>query len=331
MTNDFDLSGLGMQDACIGNTPLIELDASKGVNRHRVFAKCEYKNPTGSHYDRVYARLFSAMERSGEITRGVTPLVEASSGNAAASFAWFCAQLGYPCTIFLPRRIPETFVAHIATQNPKAQIVIADLNCYLKGAVHTMQRFLVTHRDHKCMNHSRRPETLAATATIATEALEQVHHQFGLPSFDRFIAACGNGATIVGPGPVLKRANPALDLVIFEPAVAPVAAPILESTSASCPEGGFQYHPLYGTGAWGVAFPFLTKPAFGFRRLVTKHVLMSSSEIEESLSFHAEVGFPVGNTSLAALHLARKLAVPDGSSTLIILYDDGRKYGRGSD
>lgn len=37
----------------IGNTPLVEL-ATLCANGNRVFSKCEYLNPSGSHKDRTY-------------------------------------------------------------------------------------------------------------------------------------------------------------------------------------------------------------------------------------------------------------------------------------
>ncbi|NHB90260.1 hypothetical protein C5471_22205 [Photorhabdus tasmaniensis] len=40
----------------IGNTTLLEIDKLK-INGNRVFSKCEYRNPTGSHKDRTFLHI----------------------------------------------------------------------------------------------------------------------------------------------------------------------------------------------------------------------------------------------------------------------------------
>ncbi|MEA5079958.1 MAG: pyridoxal-phosphate dependent enzyme [Anaerolineaceae bacterium] len=76
-----------------GNTPLLELPH---LGR-KVFAKLEYQNPTGSYKDRGSAVLMSFMA-----SRGVTRVVEDSSGNAGASLAAYAARAGVSAKVFIP-------------------------------------------------------------------------------------------------------------------------------------------------------------------------------------------------------------------------------------
>jgi O-acetylserine dependent cystathionine beta-synthase len=44
--------------ASTGSTMMLELKNIGTPNGNRIFAKLEYRNPGGSHYDRVYLTLF---------------------------------------------------------------------------------------------------------------------------------------------------------------------------------------------------------------------------------------------------------------------------------
>ncbi len=50
--------------------PLVELKCLYGINGARVFAKCEFVGPTGSHKDRMYSYMVDALERRGDIRPG---------------------------------------------------------------------------------------------------------------------------------------------------------------------------------------------------------------------------------------------------------------------
>lgn len=68
----------GMRLADVGNTPLVELE---GLLNHgnRLFVKCEYMNPSGSHKDRTYLHMVTALEKSCAIKTGMT-LIDCSTG-----------------------------------------------------------------------------------------------------------------------------------------------------------------------------------------------------------------------------------------------------------
>src|SRR5688572_25094453 len=76
----------------VGNTNLYKIRHIEVPNGNKIFAKEEYQNPTGSHYDRVYPYLLYEAEKRGVISPSTTTIVENSSGNAGASAAWACRE-----------------------------------------------------------------------------------------------------------------------------------------------------------------------------------------------------------------------------------------------
>jgi len=76
-----------------GNTPLLWAE----VLGRRIAFKCEFLNPSGSFKDRG-----SAVITAWLISRGVTEVVEDSSGNAGASLAAYAARAGIKARIFIP-------------------------------------------------------------------------------------------------------------------------------------------------------------------------------------------------------------------------------------
>src|SRR6516162_4413264 len=102
--------------AAIGRTPLTELRSPQKSFDGLVLAKEEYRNPTGSHYDREYFRLLYELEDNRTIVPGETPLIETTTGNAGASFAWACRILGYsPVKVIIPADMPSAREAQIAS------------------------------------------------------------------------------------------------------------------------------------------------------------------------------------------------------------------------
>ncbi|MEJ5225380.1 MAG: pyridoxal-phosphate dependent enzyme, partial [Anaerolineales bacterium] len=76
-----------------GNTPLLWAE----VLGRQVAFKCEFLNPTGSFKDRGTSVIVSTLK-----SRGVTAVVEDSSGNAGASLAAYGARAGMAVRIFTP-------------------------------------------------------------------------------------------------------------------------------------------------------------------------------------------------------------------------------------
>jgi cysteine synthase A len=317
----------------VGSTPLYELWPGQIPYRNRIFAKAESENPTGSHYDRVYVSLFESKLHQ-LVQRQYSTLAETSSGNAAASFAWLCAELDLPCTVFLPADLPPSFVDHIRHWNARATVITCtDGQSYLKGVQHDLKRQMVRARQADqnrpmwCLDHSRAPETLKATATIGTEAAAQLRADFGVTRLDYYIAACGNGSTIVGPGVVLRREFPDLRVLGFEPQEAPCVHSYLSGTEPTAVCG--QRHQLYGTGAWGIKFPFLHDQQYNLKTLLTQQdiVLVDRKRFARISTHRRRTAGRFGFTSMVGLDIALEMAETCREKTFLLLfYDRGHKY-----
>ena len=77
--------------ATVGNTPLVQLARLfPTAAPSRVFAKLERFNPGGSVKDRSALSMLLAKIKSGELTPGLSVIVESSSGNLAIGIAQIC-------------------------------------------------------------------------------------------------------------------------------------------------------------------------------------------------------------------------------------------------
>lgn len=88
-----------------GNTPLIKIEG--------IYFKCEFRNPTGSHKDRAFARVIKGLKK-----KGIKEAVLSSSGNAAISAATYCRLAGIQLVVFVSPNI-----------NKNKLKVLEDLNC----------------------------------------------------------------------------------------------------------------------------------------------------------------------------------------------------------
>ncbi len=317
---------LNVMKESIGNTSFVELKDASLPNGNRIFAKLEYENPTESHYDRVYAELFSSLESEGKIERRKTKLVEVSSGTAAISFAWFCSQLGYLSKVILPNIMAKKFFSEYI--NEPTEIIISQKNKYVSGAVDTLKEFLVNHKDYYAINHSRREISLLGTERIGKEISEFFDKQGIKP--DYFFPACGNGISILGPGRILKKNFPNMKIVTFEDENAPVGYKIKYPELYQEKFGKHfinKPHHLFGTSAWGVYFPFIMDEKYEFNKLVDDVLLIKDLDwwnYDEELQ---KSGFNVGSTSLASYLVAKRISQEVSNKIFVIIFYDKRsKY-----
>ena len=83
----------------IGNTPIISLP----IDKHQLYAKCEWLNLTGSIKDRV-AQYIIDKATASQALHPQQWLVEASSGNMGTSLSAIGNMLGHPVHITCPEK-----------------------------------------------------------------------------------------------------------------------------------------------------------------------------------------------------------------------------------
>lgn len=85
----------------VGATPLVRLARIAEPGAASVLAKLEHFNPSGSHKDRIAARMVERAELAGRLRSGDT-VVEASCGSFAVALALVCKLRGYRFVAVLP-------------------------------------------------------------------------------------------------------------------------------------------------------------------------------------------------------------------------------------
>ncbi|MBI2133558.1 pyridoxal-phosphate dependent enzyme [Candidatus Woesearchaeota archaeon] len=206
-------------EAEIGNTPLYKLSRIQFPHGNEVYAKEEWQNPGGSHYDRVFVKLFYDYEKAGKITPGKTPVVETTSGSAGVSFARLGRLLGYQCLVICP----ENLSARIeAIQNEGAEVRLTPKKEYVEGSAAALRKPVKKENKERLrsgkppyfpINHSQLEMSATAVEAAVNEAAEQALQQYGI-KFDLAIAAGGNGTTALGFGRAAKRHG--IPLVLWE-------------------------------------------------------------------------------------------------------------------
>ena len=202
----------------IRNTPLYELH-NINTGQNRLFAKEEYKNPGGSHYDRVFTSLFKYFETTGKIIPGITPVVETTSGSAGASFAYLAKILGYEALVICPENLPASRLMSITQHD--AELRLTPKEKYVDGCAEELGRiFRIENKERKStglvpyfgFNHTQ--GIAAELSAKAVEAcVEEAVKQTDV-SFDFIIAAGGNGTTTLGFGTAAKKRG--ISLITWE-------------------------------------------------------------------------------------------------------------------
>lgn len=318
-----ELERLGSQ---IGLTPLYELDTKHIPNGNRIFAKEEWKNPTGSHYDRTYLSFFRALEKSGKIKRGETRLIESTAGTAGRSFGWFCKHLGYKGIVVTPEDLPPKRIEAIVKQG--VELVKSPAGEYTRGASNKVRELLLKDAELfpkekrlYCLNHSKDWLAVDAMGEIALEALQQLPQEV-----DYFLAACGNGSTLIGIGRELKRANSNIKVISCDPAEVPMSFSIMYPEVCAPASLQAVKHDVYGTGHWGIHTPFLEEPYFS--EIVDDVVVVNEEKRKEALNIlHNVEGKYVGHSSALTLAAALKICEDvKGKNFLIPFYDSYSLY-----
>ena len=293
----------------IGRTPLIAIDALYKGRSHRIYAKAEQYNLTGSIKDRVALSILSAALESGELCPGDT-IAEATSGNSGIAFAAVGRALGCNIRIFMPEWLSTERKKLLRSLGAELTLVGREDGGFL-GAIAQADAFVESRPDafspeqftneQNCLTHER---------TTGAEIIQQLQSENIVP--DAFIGGIGTGGTVMGVGRALRQFNPAVEILAMEPAESPTL-----STGHKVGE-----HRIQGISDDFIPEIVRMDELNGIIPVHDGDAIILAQRLAHELGLG--VGISSGGNLAAALMLADQL--PEGSSVVTLFCDDNKKY-----
>jgi cysteine synthase A len=260
-------------------------------------------NPGGSSKDRMCLAIVEDMEAKKTIRPGDC-LVEASGGNTAISLAMIAAAKGYSLVLVMPETVPVERRNLLAAYG--AQIVLTPPSNGMKGSLSRATEILESKKRSFMINQFENPAN--PEAHRRTTAVEILHDLGRVP--DVFVAGVGTGGTFTGVGEVLKKENPAVKLVVVEPA-----------ESAILSGGNPGPHRISGIGAGFIPRNLNTD-------IIDDVAAVSYEEAAETVKLMAHAGIFAGVSSGAAVHEALRRAERLSPEKIVVTVccDAGERY-----
>lgn len=287
----------------IGNTPLVRLKSA--VNETTLLAKCEFMNPSGSVKDRIGSHMILRALERGEIT-DESVIIEPTSGNTGIALASIAANLGLKLILTMPSSMSIERRRVLAALG--AQIVLTDPARGMGGAVERALELSQSIPGAVVLQQFDNPDNPAIhRMTTAEEIWRDTDGKV-----DIFVAAVGTGGTITGVGEILKRYNPAIQVIAVEPS----ASPVLSGGEPGA-------HKIQGIGAGFVPGALNTDIYDDIVRITNEEAMETSRMIAKT------EGLLVGISSGANVAAARKIACHPhnrGKTIVTVLCDTGERY-----
>jgi threonine synthase len=161
-----------------GWTPLVTR-AWKGSRTHFKF---DFMMPTGSFKDRGMTVLVSYLK-----SRGITSVLEDSSGNAGASLSAYAAAAGVRCRILVPETASYPKIAQIAACGAEVVTIAGSRQDVADAAVRMSSEIFYA-------SHNWVPFFAEGTKTLAYELWEQL----GFSAPDNVVTPLGYGSNVLG-------------------------------------------------------------------------------------------------------------------------------------
>ncbi|MCI4186562.1 cysteine synthase family protein [Dickeya dianthicola] len=194
----------------VGNTKLVQLQNLE-VNNNKLFAKCEFQNPTGSHKDRTFLHIINTLEQNGKIKPGMT-LVDCSTGNGGAALAWIGKEKGYKIKIFMPEGMTQERIDQIKKYG--AELVETPKTHFLNGSVEAARKYSESNDNTYYLNQAGTILNMEAWYECGNEIVRELTNKGINP--DYFVCSIGTGGTFSGIAKVLKNSFPELKTVGIE-------------------------------------------------------------------------------------------------------------------
>ncbi len=278
----------------IGKTPLLNIDG--------IYAKLEFKNPSGSIKDRMARYMIEQAEKRGDLRKGME-IVEATSGNTGIALSMISAVKGYKFTAIMPEfmsveriSMMKAFGAKVITTPTEEDVIgaVNKLKEYLKPGMWNPNQF----------ENDDNPNTYRYS--LALELIDQMDGKI-----DAFVAGMGTGGTVVGVARGFNDNGISARIAGIEPEESPI---ITQNRSGT--------HNIQGIGEG-----FIPKIVKDNMELIDEVITVSTKEaIDMALSL-AKRGVFVGISSGANLVGAIKIKKKYGLKRVATVFpDSGDRY-----
>ena len=321
----------------IGNTVLVQY-VGEVPNGNKIWIKRECDNPFGSHYDRVYLKLFRHYEETGKINPE-DGVFETTSGAAGISFAGLGRILGYKCFVAMPAGGEK------AREKALKKVLLSENNLILTPAEDYVNAFpdfikkFWKKTGYFFMNHSMGSRgtnnelTLSSLERITREALEEI-------DIDYFVPAVGNGSSVLGPARILPSDSKVVPFETFQSAVAyELKSPGEYERRFGIKPGTLSRHQLPGTSYPGISFPHVNNSIGLIEDVILVSGIRMDEEYKRLTGREDSRGLPhwddrniadhedLGRSSRASLAVALEIAkMVSDKNLLIIGYDKIDRY-----
>jgi cysteine synthase len=287
----------------IGRTPIVRVNRL-APSHVTMYVKCEYFNPMSSVKDRLAIAIIDDAEKSGALKPGQT-VIEATSGNTGIALAMVCAAKGYPFVAVMA----ETF----SVERRKIMRMLGAKVILTPAAERGSG--MVRKADELAKKHgwflARQFENPANPAYHRQTTGAEILSDFAGKRLDFFVTGWGTGGTLTGAGEMLRLGRPEVEIIVTEPAAAPLLA-----------GGEFKPHKIQG---WTPDFipkvlnrsvPHRNVPVTDDEAIAASRALAGSEGIF--------CGISAGGTFAAALKVAE--GAPKESVILAMLPDTAERY-----
>jgi cysteine synthase B len=199
----------------VGRTPLIRLrQLEKECPGVEIYAKAEWQNPGGSVKDRAASRMIAEGEASGQLKHGKT-ILDATSGNTGIAYAMIGAAKGYKVRLCVPENASHE--RKLILRALGAELVLTSPLESTDGAIREARRLFAESPNEYFYpdQYNNDGNWRAHYDTTGPEIIEQT-----AGTLTHFVAGLGTSGTFVGTARRLRKFNPAIKLISFQPATA---------------------------------------------------------------------------------------------------------------
>jgi len=287
---------MGVLD-CIGNTPLVKLEAINPCPSVNILAKLEGNNPGGSVKDRIAYYMVMDAEAAGLIGPGAV-ILEATSGNTGIGLAMVGAAKGYKVKLVMPECV--SLERRKVLEALGAELVLSPGQEGTDGAIRLAHEIMDGSSGEYFMPNqfNNLSNIKAHYETTGKEVIEQTNGDL-----DIFVAGLGTSGTLMGAGRRLKEFNEKIKVVGVEPLLGHRIQGLKNMKESIVPE-------IYNPGLLDEKINVQDDEAFETTRMLA---------LKEGLF----VGMSSGAAVAGALKMAGSLAE---GTIVVILPDRGDRY-----